>query len=448
MDGMWDDEARLNAEGLSPETLSTEEVRRRFAWARRQGRPAWLWPDVPIESWRAALATIQDAAAAMLGEGATAPLGEGATAPLDDGTTAPLDDGTMAPLGGDAAALGLAGYTSGMGPLLGVWVEQGRLLASPAVTAELARHLAHNRRRAARMQAASIDIAGRLAAHGIAVLLLKGAHTGAAYFPEPGARPASDIDLLVAPGDAARTEAVLTQLGFVAKTRRLWESSWCLPEAGSAPRSLTFVHADDPWSVDLHSALKITVGSGTALADFDLAAPMASTRSWWGDVQAGVLDQPLLLLHLAAHAGAGWQNLTLLRLVELVLVIRRDVAQDRLQWNSFLDTGKRIGALGYAYPALRLAEQLVPQTVPQKILVDCAAQAPRAVRRRLERLTPATAQRIERNSVAEHFMWAEGWQGRLRLLASDLRPAVRAWPDAWRIYEDRAWRVIRGTLSQ
>ena len=35
--------------------LSAEEVRRRFTWARRQGRPAWLWPDVPIETWRAAL---------------------------------------------------------------------------------------------------------------------------------------------------------------------------------------------------------------------------------------------------------------------------------------------------------------------------------------------------------------------------------------------------------
>ena len=180
---------------------------------------------------------------------------------------------------------------------------------------------------------------------------------------------------------------------------------------------------------------------------------MASKGSWpvdtrGGDARACVLDQPLLLLYLAAHAGAGWQNLTLLRLVELVLVIRRDVAQGRLQWDRFLDMGKRTGALGYAYPALHLAEQLVPKTVPENILADCAAQTPRAVRRRLERLTPTTAQRIERNSVAEHFMWAHGWQGRMRLLASDLLPAVRAWPDAWQIYEDRAWRLIRGTLSR
>jgi hypothetical protein len=414
MDGVWDAEAGLSA----------EEVQRRFAWARRQGRPAWLWPDVPLESWRAALRSIQDVAAAILGNSATARLE------------------------GEAEPLGLAGYTSGMGPLLGLWIEQGRLRASVPIMAELARHLAHNRRRVARMQAASIDVVSRLAEHGIAVLVLKGAHTGAAYFPEPGARPASDIDLLVAPGDASRTEAVLTQCGFFPQKRSLWESSWCLPGADGPPRSLTFAHADDPWSVDLHSALKTTVGSGTALADFDLAAPMASKTRWKVDAQAGVLDQPLLLLHLAAHAGAGWQNLTLLRLVELVLVIRCDAAQGRLQWDKCLDMGKRIGALGYAYPALQLAEQLVPGTIPEEFLADCAAQAPRAVRHRLERLTPATVQRIDRNSVAEHFMWAKGWRGRARLLASDLLPAVRSWPDAWRIYEDRAWRLIRGTLSQ
>ena len=128
--------------------------------------------------------------------------------------------------------------------------------------------------------------------------------------------------------------------------------------------------------------------------------------------------------------------------------MRRIRAQSRLDWDECLAMGKRTTALGYAYPALRLAEQLVPGTVPEKFLAECAVEAPRAVRRRLERMTPALAQRIERNSVAEHFMWAKGWQGRMRLLASDLLPAVRTWPDAWRIYEDRAWRLIRGTLSQ
>jgi hypothetical protein len=173
---------------------------------------------------------------------------------------------------------------------------------------------------------------------------------------------------------------------------------------------------------------------------------MASVRWWPVDPRGRVLDQPLLLLHLAAHAGAGWQNLTLLRQVELVLVIRQDLAADRLSWDAFLDVGGRTCALGYAYPALHLADKLAPGTVPAKVLDECASRAPRAVRRALERLTPATAQRIDRASLDEHFMWAEGWRARLRQLASDILPAG-SWSEFRRIYEERAWRLIRGTVS-
>lgn len=405
-----------------PELLR-EEVRRRFAWARRQGRPAWLWPEVPIEAWRAALRAIEGVAAASL-----------AGAP-------------GASLQGGPEAVGLAAYTSGLGPLLGLWLEQGRLEANPPVAAVLARHLAHNRRRAARMQAATVDIVGRLADRGIRTLVLKGAHTAAAYFPEPGVRPASDIDLLVAAGDASAAEAVMRAAGLALRGRSQWESNWADPAARREPRSLTYVHADDSWSLDLHGALNISVGQGTPVAALDLGRPMASISRWPVDGRAGVLDQPLLLLHLAAHAGAGWQNLTLLRQVELVLVIRQDLVAGRLSWPGFLEIGARTGALGYAYPALALADRLAPGLVPSVVLDHCAARTPSPVRHALERLTPATAQRIERNSVGEHFMWAEGWPGRLRLLASDILPAVR-WPEFRRIYEERAWRLIRGRVSQ
>jgi hypothetical protein len=406
-----------------PEILS-EEVRRRFIWARRQGRPAWLWPDVPIEAWRSALEAVEAAVAGMLA------------------------GATRVTLEGEAHAIGLAGYTSGTGPLLGLWLEQGRLGAGDAVAATLTRHLAHNRLRSARMAAAAVEIIGRLAEHGIWTLLLKGAHTGPAYFPETGARPASDIDLLVAAGDVAGAEAVLQSCGLALKGRREWESTWAAPSDRREPRSLTYVHADDPWSIDLHGSLNISVGSGTPLADLDRARPMASRGRWPVDPRAGALDQPLLLLHLATHAGAGWQNLTLLRLVELVLVIRQDRAAARLPWDAFLDAGARTGAISYAYPALSLAEKLAPGVVPGEVLDRCAGRTPGAVRRAVERLTPASAQRIDRSSVGEHFMWAEGVRGRMRLLASDLLPAVRTWAEFRKIYEARAWRLIRGRVSQ
>ena len=414
---------RVESGDADPE-IPAEEVRRRFAWARRQGRPAWLWPDVRMDAWRAAQQGIGAVAAVML-----------AGAPRAD-------------LDGEAEAIGLAGYTSGMGPLLGLWLEQGRLRVDEPTARVLARHLAHSRRRAVRLQAAAIDVVGRLADRGIAVVVLKGSHTGPAYFPEPGARPASDIDLLVNGRDGPAAEAVMPSCGLSLKGRSPWESCWEPPAARREPRSLTYVHAEDPWSIDLHDGLNISVGRGTPVAAFGPGRPMAGAVRWGPDPRAGVLDQPLLLLHVAAHAGGGWQNLTLLRQVELVLMIRQDLEAGRLSWPAFLETGDLTGALGYAYPALALAEKLAPGLVPDEVLGHCAARAPAAVRRALARQTPWSAQRIERASVGEHFMWAEGWQGRLRRLAADLLPDDARWPEVRRLYEERAWRLIRGRVSQ
>ena len=55
------------------------------------------------------------------------------------------------PFEGNAEAIGVACYTSGVGPLLGFWLEQGGIAASPQVSAVLERHLRHNRLRMDRL---------------------------------------------------------------------------------------------------------------------------------------------------------------------------------------------------------------------------------------------------------------------------------------------------------
>jgi hypothetical protein len=404
--------------------LTPAEVRQRFRWAKRQGNPAWLWPEVSGEAWREALGRIEIAVRGI----------------LSGSSNAELPDG-------DPQAFGLACYTSGAGPLLGWWHERGSLGATAPVAAILDLHLRHNRLRVARMTAAAVALVDALLDRDIAVVVLKGAHTAHAYFPEPGTRPASDIDLLVDGTDAGAAEAVIGSAGYVAAGRGPFESSWRPPSAPMEPRSLRLVHADDPWSVDLHGSLNVLVSAGTPLAELDLAKPMASRRPWQPCRKAAVLEQPLLLLHLAVHAGAGLQNLSLLRLIELQLVIRQDLAAGLFSWDSFLETGQRARSLGFAYPALRLCEDLVPETVPDRVLDRCRRHVPPAVLRVLSGLTPAAAQRVDRSSVAEHFMWAEGWTGRLRQLASDVVPS-NSLRKLSAIYEKRAWQLIRGKLSR
>ena len=404
--------------------ISETEVKRRFQWAKRQGNQAWLWPDVSVGAWREALGRIEPVVRAIL-----------AHRPVET-------------LNGDPAAIGLACYISGVGPLLGWWLESGVLEASADIAPVLELHLRHNRLRAARMEAAGVELVGALRERGVAAAVLKGADTARAYFPDPGARPASDIDLLVRGQDAKLAEDILRSAGFLETSRGARESSWQPSSASPLPRALTLVHADDPWTIDLHSALDLFVSAGAPLARLDAARPMDSRRPWAPCPDAVALDQPLLLFHLAVHAGSGLQNLTLLRLVELNLVIRQDTAAGALSWDTFLALGERAGLLGFAYPALKLCEDLTPGLIPPLVLARCARQAPDGVVRVVQDLTPATAQRIDRGSVQEHFMWTEGWRGRAAQLVADVAPSTRSWRKLWSIYENRAWRLLRGRLSR
>jgi len=405
--------------------LSPDEVRERFRWARRQGHPSWLWPDIAVEEWRSALRSIEEAARACLS-------GEDSAGRLD----------------GPPAAMGLGCYTSGLGPLLGWWCDQGRIEAPAAIRAMLALHLSHNRGRMARMTQTAREVIRSLRGQNIDVLLLKGLDTAHAYFPDPATRPASDIDLLVAAEDFERSETILRGAGFQAGTRHRRESNWRSPQSRAHPQTLMHVHVDDPWSIDLHNSLDVTSVDGAPVARLDRLKPLTASRPWAVVPEGRALSQPSLLLHLAVHAGAGLHNLTLLRIAELHLVIRRDSASGLMCWDAFVASARQCGALGYAYPALALCEALVPGHVPAVVREQGRLAAPVPVRRLVDRLTPASAQRVDRMSLAEHFMWTSGWRARARQIAGDLLPAAGSLQAAWAIYEKRAWRLIRGRISR
>lgn len=403
-------------------TLETdaEEFRRRRAEARRCGTPAWLWPEISQASWAEAARQISRV---------VTPVFEGKQPSLTSSET---------------QALSLACYTTGLGPLLGWWVETGVLRTDSETAALLGVHLDQARLRKRRVTGLSRQIVRRLTEAGVDTLVLKGGHTAHAYFPHPATRPSSDLDLLVREDQVERAEAVLASRGFDSTSQQLRESNWAPAGQARHPRSLWLVHADDPWSVDLHSSLDLSPSAGGQLARLDDAGPFETRDRWRPDETAYVLRQPLLLLHLAAHASGGLHSLTLLRMVEIILVVRRDLEEGRLSWDEFLETAERIGAAGAAFPALRLSEKLVPGTVPRRVLERCALAAPRRARAIVERLAPATAHRVERASVTEHFMWVTGLGGWTRQLRSDLFPTSGMWP----VYQARAYRLLRGRITR
>src|SRR3569623_17180 len=159
---------------------------------------------------------------------------------------------------GAAAAIGIAAYSSGTGPLRGLWLERGWLAADAGVAALLRLHLHHNRLRMAMLTAEPARIATAMAEQGLRPVLLKGLHTAHGYFPEAGARPVSDVDLLVDPGEDTMAAAVLTALGYVPGRPGRGipaQRDWRRPETGTAPRTLSFVHYQDPWSIDVQGSL-------------------------------------------------------------------------------------------------------------------------------------------------------------------------------------------------
>ena len=404
--------------------LGTDEFRQRQMRARRSGNPAWLWPEVSADSWAEAAAQIGAATSAVL-------------------RSEPAVLGAC-----DPAAMSLAGYTSGVGPLLGWWLENRLLSASPEIGDLFRLHLEHGRVRAQRMEARSRETVDRLAQRDVPTIILKGGHTAHLYFPDPATRPASDLDLLVPSSHIGAAETVLTQAGLRCASRKPRESAWTQPGTGSEPRSLWLVHADDPWPVDLHNSLDFSACPGATPVRLDAAGPFQNPEPWPVHPAAGVLRQPLLLLHLAVHASGGLHSLTLLRMVEIGLIVRQDSANGRLSWDEFLAMAERTNGLGAAYPALAMCEKLAPGTIPSKVLGRSAERAPPRVRAIVEKLEPASAHRVNRASIAEHFMWVSGFSGWMRQLKFDLAPEAAPTQSIREIYEARAYRLLRGRISR
>jgi len=364
---------------------SREEIDRRLAAFRRSSHASDLWPDIPVETFRAAEAEVARVATEVL---------RGAAGPV------------VLRSGLGARALGVAAFQDGMGALLGFWCETGRVAAEADIAATFAIHLEHGRRRMARLRHELERVVAVLGGRGVEVWVLKGMHTAYRYFPEPGARYCADIDLLVRAEDEPAAREVLTGLGLVEARHphNPRDSAWA-PRSAQPVRSLSYDHADGLWSVDLHTSLDRQPFEGLATA---LGAPELSAGEVWNEYcqPVRVLAQPLLLAYLALHASSHFYSMMQVRLIELVLVARRDFGTDAAKWAAFGDLVVRTASGRFVYPALALAERLLPGTMDRGVLDRIAAATPRRLRRLVKAMTPMSPLRIHPvPAMRERFVW-------------------------------------------
>jgi hypothetical protein len=387
-----------------------EEVNARLARFAATWDARDLWPHVTAAAFRAAQQEVARVTAAVL--------------------SGPRDPVSLRlPPETDIGALGVAASAAGMGPLLGFWCEAGRLAAEPRVAELLRAHLDHGRRRATRL---GLELARLLAAFAdrtIDVCVLKGMHTGQCYFPEPGTRPVTDIDLLVNGRDGAAAHCLLRDLGFTEGNTREGQhrSDWTPPGDAQPVRSLELAHVDNPWSVDLHVSLDRRLFPGLT-ARFGSHQPWAVQRCHGFARPLSVLPEPLLFAYLAVHASSHFGTMQLVRLVELVFVEQRDFAGRAAAWTAFQELVARTRTGRFAFPALELAEQLVPGTVDGAVLERLRTVAPRRLRRLVGRVTPGSAQQLHRYPPDPAIVWVASprelvaylahlvwpWQGRVR----------------------------------
>jgi hypothetical protein len=350
----------------------------------------------------------------------------------------------------DAKTMSVAGYTSGMGPLLGYWIENGALSAAGAVEEIFRLHLSHNRQRMLQLSEAARAVLEKFAGAGIAPLILKGMHTAFSYFPEPGVRPLCDIDVYIPVESMPAAERVLSDLGYqrTLRTRAPFACDWTLPALPREPRTLAYVHRDDPWCLDVQGTLDRRLPTGAQIG-FDRLLAGGDQGVWPPCHAGGIMRQPLLSLYLAVHISQTLLNATVLRLVELVMVIRRDGAAGTLDWRVFSIGGSAPAGAACALPALVLCEQLAPGTIPSDVLAAARADAPTNLRDVVARLTVAGAQPLDRHSFSERFMWAANWRERFRQIAGELVFDARGRPLEQALYSTgtKLWALRRRRYS-
>ncbi|HEU4630443.1 MAG TPA: nucleotidyltransferase family protein, partial [Gemmatimonadaceae bacterium] len=391
------------------------------------GDPAALWPALEPGTLQPAADAIGRAVAAIL---------------RDERATLGAADGR------DAYAIGIAALLSGTGPLLGHWLERGALDASEPVAAVLARHLEQGRRRMERITAGVRPALAALHAAGLAPVVVKGFHTAHAYFPEPGARPIADVDVLVAPGDVARAETALRDVDFRASdlVATPYKRDWYPPDDDGRTRSFELWHARDRWKLELHDGLNF---EHTRPYDVRLGAPTGVDDTFRAvGVPVRVAGQPLLVSLLATHLSGELYSSRLLRLIELVLVVRRDDARGLLDWAAVTELLERSGAVRFTYPAFALVERLAPGTIDAALVARARATATPRTRRIADGLTPTAPAVQARVSLAERLMWTTGPLDTMRRLALMALPVPgRPWRDSLLVYHGRVRRLLAGRVS-
>ena len=171
-------------------------------------------------------------------------------------------------------------------------------------------------------------------------ILLKGASFARWLYEDGGARPYSDVDLLVAPGQLATAGEVLAGLGYVLRC----------PDAAQQEQADHATNWDRPGSpaIDLHNTMSARLGAGPERC-WDVISAQARPAVV-GGAPAEVLAPEALALHVVLHAEVGKPK----TLDDLGRALARLSPAD---WQGALDLAQSLDAV----PAFGFGLRLLPE---------------------------------------------------------------------------------------
>jgi putative nucleotidyltransferase-like protein len=356
---------------------------------------------------------------------------------------------TLGAAGGqDAYAIGIAALLTGTGPLLGRWVEQRSLDVSGALADVLARHLAHGRMRVERIAREVAPALSCLVRAGVTPTVIKGFHAAHCYFPEPGLRPISDVDVVVTPADIPQAEVALRAAGFTPSPLIPWpyKRDWYPPDDDGRLWSFELFDARDRWKLEVHDGANFGELPSFGLR---LDTRLRSGTPWHASgVPIRAPAQPLLTAILATHLSAELHTRCLLRVVELLFVIRRDRELALLDWDAFDALLDESRARRFVYPALSLVEKLLPGTIDSGFLSHARHASTRLARVVTDRLTPTFPILDDRPILAERLMWIASGRDAVQSIANWVNPVRGApWRQTLNLYHSRLARLVSGRAS-
>ena len=227
----------------------------------------------------------------------------------------------------------------GLGPLVRMHLQAIGEELPTEVSRVLSGLTVRARRQAAIRNAALVEIVALLESAGVETLVLKGAALANLVYPEPSLRTMSDLDLLVAPGNARRAEQILSGAGFTALHPEI------TPDEHFHLPGLTRSFQDMSITVELHHALGLVdpvTRERLGHQSFDRLAATAQPFPV-GESTMRTLGPEDLLRHVLRHGFCGTLRVPSFRLSQIADVVSIVEAWgERMDWDRLIDVDRHV----------------------------------------------------------------------------------------------------------